>query len=67
MQKAKQVEETTERKLFLNRLDDLYIKALLEKEDYRLAYDVACKRFEVAGVEENVKGVRALLEGLAKD
>ena len=66
MQKAKQVEETTERKLFLNRLDDLYIKAY-KKEDYRLAYDVACKRFEVAGVEENVKGVRALLEGLAKD
>ena len=66
MQKAKQVEETTERKLFLNRLDDLYIKAY-KKEDYRLAYDVACKRFEVAGVEENVKDVRALLEGLAKD
>ena len=66
MQKAKQVEETTERKLFLNRLDDLYIKAY-KKEDYRLAYDVACKRFEVAGMEENVKGVRALLEGLAKD
>ena len=66
MQKAKQVEETTERKLFLNRLDDLYIKAY-KASDYRLAYDVACKRFEVAGVEENVKGVRALLEGLAKD
>ena len=66
MQKAKQVEETTERKLFLNRLDDLYIKAY-KKEDYRLAYDVACKRFEVAGVEENVKGMRSLLEGLAKD
>ena len=66
MQKAKQVEETTERKLFLNRLEDIYAKAH-KASDYRLAYDVACKRFEVAGVEENVKGVRALLEGLAKD
>lgn len=66
MQKAKQVEETTERKLFLNRLDDLYIKAY-KKEDYRLAFDVAVRRFEVAGVEENVRGVKALLEGLAKD
>ena len=63
--KATQVtEEITEKELFLNRLEDVYNKAT-EKGDLELMFRVACKRYEVNGLSDGVKDVKALLEGLA--
>jgi len=61
---TQKVEEITEKELFLNRLEDVYNKAT-EKGELELMFRVACKRYEVNGISDGVKDVKALLEGLA--